>query len=155
MTISYKTWFSIKVLHEFFNHEIFTDCSIIPASETSKNFFSRTSWLQRFIGDTLYVLIKEDAGKPALGIPADKYFRFYLGCANSFFFNYTDIYPRIGKGYVLYLSNFADNKIGTAPNLSKAIPAYSSYAAGFIFYPGDLVTDAGNVYECIFQSQNK
>jgi hypothetical protein len=156
MTVSYKTWFSVKLLNDFFNHGLVTDCSVVPSADTARDFFSGTSWLQRFFDDTLYVLIKEDGtGKPALGVPEGKSFRFYLNCTNSVFFNYTNIDARIGKAHVLYLSNFANNEIDSTLNLSQPIPAYSSYAAGHIFFPGDLVTDAGKVYECIFQAVNK
>lgn len=156
MTISYKTWFSIKLLHEFFNHGIFTDCMLEPAADTVKNFFTGTTWLQRFISDTLYILVKENgAGVPASPVPADKFFRFYLASSNALFFNYTDIDTRLSKGHILYLSNFADNNIDATLNLSASIPAYGSYAAGYTFYPGDLVTEGTDVYECIFQSTNK
>jgi len=156
MTISYKTWFSIELTHDFYNHEIFTDCSLTPAVDTTAAFFTGTKWLQRFSDDTLTVLIKEDGtGLPATQIPTDQFFRFYLTCNVSLFFNYTDIDKRIASGYILYLSNFAGNKAGTTLNLSAPIALYTSYPAGNVFYPGDLVTDAGGiVYECILQSTN-
>ena len=156
MTVSYKTWFSIKLIHEFFNHDLITDCSFEPAADTLQNFFTGTNWLQRFIGDTLYVLIREDGnGLPASPVPEDKFFRFYFFCNNPVFFNYTDIDSRLSKGYILYVSNFANNKIDTTLNLSVTIPLFSSYPSNNTFYPGDLVTDAtGIVYECILQSTN-
>jgi hypothetical protein len=156
MTISYKTWFSIRLLHEFFNHEAFTDCKLEPSLDTIKTFFTGTTWLQRSINDTLYVLMQENSsGLPALSVPSEKSFRFYLTSNNFLFFNYTDIDVRVNKGYVLYLSNFAGNKIDDVLNLSIPVAAYSSFAAGHIFLPGDLVTEAGIVYESIMQSQNK
>jgi hypothetical protein len=156
MTISYKTWFSVKLAHDFFNHEPFKDCLLAPAADTADGFFTGTKWLQRFADDTLHVLIKEDGGGfPALQIPAERFFRFYLTCNNPLFFNYTDIDMRASSGYILYLSNFANNKVGTTLTLSAPIAGYNSYPAGNVFYPGDLVTDAaGIVYECILQSKD-
>jgi hypothetical protein len=156
MTINYKTWFSVKLTHEFFNHDLFTDGLFKPAADTVQFFFSGTTWLQRFIDDTLHVLIKTDEnGLPSSPIPSDKFFRFYFFFNNPLFFNYTDIDSRLSKGYILYVSNFANNKINTTLNLSAPILLYSSYPSNKTFYPGDLVTDtAGIVYECIFQSTN-
>jgi hypothetical protein len=154
MSVSYKTWFSINIVHEFFNSGIITDCLIEPTADTFQIFFNGTTWLQRFISNTFYVLVKADEnGAPALSVPADQFFRFYITCNNSLFFNYTNIDARIGKGYILYLSNLANNKVGSMLNLSAPIPAFTIYPGGYTFFPGDLVTDtSGNVCECILQS---
>jgi hypothetical protein len=166
MTTNYSTWFSITLKNDFFNSDVFTDCYILPTSDTKQNFFSGLNWLQRFFDNTLYVLISADSNdpnsrKPSINIPADKFFRFYLFTYNSNFFNYTNIDGRIGKGYVLYLSNFASNAIPDPNNssikvlnLSAPVKQYSSFASNTVFLPGDLVSDAGIVYECIVQSQN-
>jgi hypothetical protein len=154
MTVNYKIWFSINVLHEFFNANNFTDCSIEPSADTVQTFFNGTTWLQRIINSNIYVLIKADnSGLPALPVATDKFFRFYLTCNNSLFFNYTNIDARIGKGYILYLSNLAENKVDSLLNLSVPVPAFTGYAGSYTFFPGDLVTDStGNVCECILQS---
>ncbi|MEP6466298.1 MAG: hypothetical protein ABJB05_08330 [Parafilimonas sp.] len=156
MTVNYKIWFSLNIMHEFFNSNSFTDCSLEPSADTIQTFFNGTTWLRRSIDSNLLVLLKaDDAGLPAVQVAADKFFRFYLTCNNPLFFNYSNIDARIGKGYILYLSNLAANKVDPLLNLSVPVPAFSSYPAGNIFFPGDLVTDAAdNVCECILQSTN-
>src|SRR4051812_22475102 len=117
MTLSYKILFSVQLLHEYFNKEIFTDCTIIPAAETGQGF-QGNNLLMRFIKDQLYILIKEEGNKPDPPLDAANVFRFYLVCTNHDLFNYSNIDPALSKGRLLYLSNLADNKVGSDLNLT-------------------------------------
>src|SRR5437764_856721 len=100
MLLSYRILFSIELLHEYFNKDIFSDCSILQATET-KGFFGSEN-LQRFFINRLFVLAQDTSGKPHSPIDPDRVYRFYLKCNKADFFNYTNIDQRVGTGSFLY-----------------------------------------------------
>jgi hypothetical protein len=146
MMLSYHTLFSIELLHEYFNKDIFSDCTIMPSNDTAK-YFLGDNLLQRFFTNRLFVLAKDNGGKPYTLLDINRVFRFYINCKNQNLFNYSNLDQRVGKGQFLYFSNLANNKIGTELNLSAAIPQYN---AATIYQVGDFTKDG--ITENIFES---
>lgn len=159
MTTNFMKWFSITINNDFFNlKDVFTDCYMLPSNDTKQNFFTGSNWIQKFFENVLYVMVNTKDKKPLMNVDANKFFRFYLFTSNHNFYNYTDIDRRIGKGYVLYLSNFANNKTNNENpppqylfNLSASIKKYTDFSSGYVFTPGDLVADGNNIYECVYK----
>lgn len=147
MLLSYRILFSIQLLHEYFNRDIFSDCTLIPSDETA-TFFSGNNLLQKNIENNLIVLLKDDNGKPYSPIDVNRVFRFYLKNSNADLFNYSNLDDSLGKGNLLYLSNLADNQPANDLNLSAKIADYDS---GHFYQVGDFAKDTGsnNIYECI------
>src|SRR5258708_4239428 len=151
MLISYKTLFSIELLHEYFNKDVFSDCTILPTNDT-RQYFTGDNLLQRFFTNRFYVLIKDNNGKPFSPIAPDRVYRFYIHCDNANFFNYTNLDQRIGKGNFLYFSNLVNNKVGTDLNLTAPIAPYNSATTyqieDFIKDPNPARND---IYEAVQQ----
>lgn len=148
MLLSYRTLFSIELLHEYFNKDVFSDCIIEPSNDTAK-YFAGDTLLQRFF-NRFIVLAKDNAGKPYTPIDVNRVYRFYLKCANQNLFNYSNLDQRVGKGQFLYLSNLADNKTGSDLNLSAKIPQYN---AATNYQVGDIVKEgvSDNIFEAVQQ----
>ncbi len=148
MLLSYRILFSIELLHEYFNKDIFSDCSLVPSVETQQ--YIGDTLLQRFFTNRLYVLMKEDKGKPYSALDVNRVFRFYLRSNNANLFNYSNIDLRVGKGQFLYFSNLTNNKSGSDLNLSASIPDYSGVTT---YQVGDFAKDPAS--ENIFESINQ
>jgi hypothetical protein len=144
MILSYLTWFSVELLHEYFNKDTLNVCSIVPAEETKQNF-NGSNMLMRFIGNKLYVLVKEENKKPFSPVDNNRLFRFYIKCNDPAFFNYSNI--KTGRG-IYYLSNLAANEVNTELSLSLPPADYDPLTE---YQVGTMVTDTGthNVFECL------
>lgn len=148
MLLSYRILFSVQLLHEYFNKDVFSDCSLIPSDETAE-FFNGSSILQKFLSNSLFVMLKDDgSGKPYSPVNTERIFRFYLKNSNPNLFNYSNLDSNLGKGQLLYFSNLANNNPATDLNLSAPI---ASYDATVFYSVGDFAKDPGgdNIFECI------
>lgn len=147
MLLSYRTLFSIQLLHEYYNKDLFSDCILIPTEETSA-YFLGNNLLQKTIQNNLIVLIKEDSGKPFAPIDKKKIFRFYLQHTNADLFNYTNINGDIGKGNIFYLSNLSGNEVAGSLNLSAPV---LDYDPSHFYLVGDFAKHitSDDIYECI------
>ena len=147
MLLSYLTWFSVELLHEYFNKDTFNSCSIVPTEDT-KSYFSGSNMLVRFIGNKLYVLVKEENKKPFSSVDRNKVFRFYVKCNDPVFFNYSNV--KAGSG-IYYFSNLANNEVNT--ELPLSLPP-ADYNGGTEYQVGALVTNGGthNQFECLQKS---
>ena len=156
MTTSYKILFMTEMLHDFYKDGTCNDFSFVPSAETKKLLANCKAFCKQ-AGNKLVVLIKvDDAGKPyILPEPADK-FTFFLELNQPLFMTVSGVELNELATRRFYFTNLNQNLLATAGaddvlNLTAPITVHD----GAAYSQGDMVTDAGNVYEAIQPSTSK
>lgn len=153
MTSTYAILFSVDLLSDYYANGLCTDFTAIPSAATA-TLIRNLQLVFKNPGNRLVVLskLKRDAnpaedGKPAVPIPADNRFVFYLGLNKPEFLSFSNINPGDIRNNRFYFTNLNQNKHGVFAHLTAVTAVFDNTAT---YHPGDLVDDgAKNIFECI------
>lgn len=154
MTNSFKILFMVELLHDFYKDGKCTDFKFIPAEDTRKLLVNYKA-LCKAIGNKLIVLMKTDeAGKPFIQPKATDRFTFYMELTKPLFMTVSNLDLNALAKKRFYFTNLHQNKVSIAVNkdllyLTKQI---ENHHPATVYHPGNLVAEAGVVYECIQNS---
>ena len=157
MNVSYRSLFTIDLLHEYFADSKCRGLEIIPAPDCAA-ICKKMDMQVRSYENKLQVFIREnEEGEPFGNAGTIKFyhkyydttvFRFYIRLIDPEFLNYTNIEYNTGNRQVFYFSNLAANELNGSLYLSSPVKEYET---GITYVPGNLVKDPadGYIYECI------
>lgn len=151
MTTTFKILFMVEVLHDFYKDGKCNDFKFIPTAETEA-LLAGYNALYKMVGNKLVVLMKtDDVSQPfILPGPSDK-FSFYMELMKPLFMTVSNLELNDIASKRFYFTNLHQNKVTIAVGnellyLTKEIENHNNAVN---YNPGDLVKEAGVVYECI------
>ena len=136
---TYKPFFTIELLHNYFISNECTGVTVTPDAATAQ-LLSRLKVKWKQVGNKVYFLILSNAGVPFISLNPDMVMRFSITVDDYRFFNYTNLNGK-GKGYY-YFSNLTNNVLTSVSKnyLSAKIQAYDS---GVTYKKGQMVATSG------------
>jgi hypothetical protein len=144
INIKYSTFFSVKLLHQYFADLVCPDFTLIPSEETRRTLAGLKMITRSFSNEILTGVELNSSGNPPV-IPGEgTNFTWFLTLKNSSFLNYTNLRVAPVNGMLYYFSNRNNNTFGGS-DLTENINAYSSGAS---YLPGSMVVSpSGNVFQ--------
>jgi hypothetical protein len=142
--IKYNTFFSVRLLHQYFTDLACPDFSIIPSDDTLLTL-AGLNMTARQISNLLVAGVKVDSsGNPPVIPKEGTNFTWFLRLNNPAFLNYTNLPVAPISGKLLYFSNRNNNTFGGS-DLTENIDLYDGGAS---YQPGSMVVSpAGDVYQ--------
>jgi hypothetical protein len=156
MICRYRILCQTSLLHDYFVDGKSEDFDIHPSPATL-DLLAASQLIFKVVGNKFLVVVKVDeAGKPAVVIPTDGKFVFYLDLKSTQFLTVTNVDAASLRTQRMYFTNLNQNVAGVGPNeVLNLTEAVEVFAPARNYRPGELVRVGSTVFECIKAGQGQ